>query len=112
MPYTFEKKAKLVGSIDKGMLWLLNPHDDWIHDQYGESYIYYGTIYSKKLFHPLSTTITGYFQDTDTNKWIKVKYGIAKFKPEEIQNSWKDSLEDFLTLSFKTGVYKYYKKTI
>lgn len=112
MLYTFEKKAKLVGSIDKGMLWLLNPQDDWIHDQYGESYIYYGTIYSKKLFHPLSTTITGYFQDADTNKWIKVKYGIARFNLGEIQLSWKDSLDDFLNISFKTGVYRYYKKTI
>jgi hypothetical protein len=109
MQYTFEKKAKLVGSIDKGMLWLLNPQDDWIHDQYGESYIYYGTIYSKKLFHPLSTTISGYFQDADTGKWLKIKYGVAKFKPGKMELSWKNSLEDFLTISFKTGEYHYIK---
>jgi hypothetical protein len=112
MQYTFEKKAKLVGSIDKGMLWLLNPQDDWIHDQYGESYIYYGTIYSKKLFHPLSTTISGYFQDADTKKWIMIKYGVAKFIPGKIDGSWKNGLEDFLSISFKTGVYRSYKKYV
>jgi hypothetical protein len=110
MQYTFEKKAKLVGNTKEGVLWLLNPHDDWIHDQYGESYIYYGTIYSKKLFHPLSTTITGYFQDTDTNKWIKVKYGKVKFNPAEIELSWKDKLDDFFKVLFKTGIYRIYKQ--
>lgn len=109
MQYTFEKKAKLVGGVNKGRLWLLNPHDDWIHDQYGESYIFHGTIYSKKPFHPLSTTITGYFQDDDSHKWIKIKYGVAKFNPEEMPLSWKDHLDDFFTISFKTGKYRFYK---
>lgn len=63
MQYVLEKRAKLVGRMDKGSLWLLNVHDDWIHDQYGESYIYHGTIYSsREPFHPLSTSISGYFK--------------------------------------------------
>lgn len=108
MRYCYEKKAKLVGNIASGRLWLLNPHDDWIHDQYGESYIYYGTIYSIKPMHPLSTTITGYFQDADSKKWIKVKTGVAKFRTGEIQLSWKNNLNDFISISLTTGVYRYY----
>jgi hypothetical protein len=109
--YIFEKKAKLVGRVDKGLLWLLNVQDDWIHDQYGESYIYYGQIYSSlNPFHPLSTSITGYFHDVDSKKWIKVKDGVAKFNPENIQDSWEDRIENLMKIKFKTGVYKYVKK--
>lgn len=111
MQSIFEKRAKLVGSKDKGMLWLLNTCDDWIHDQYGESYIYYGTIYSKKPFHPLSTAITGYFQDEDSSRWIKINNGVAIFKPNAIDAPWKKQLEDFLQISFQTGVYRIYKKS-
>lgn len=111
MKYTYQKKAKLVGNVDRGKLWLLNREDDWIHDQYGESYIYYGIIHSSAApFHPLSTSITGYFHDHDTQKWIKVKGGIAHFKPGEVEKSWFDNIEDSLQVKMKTGVYKYYKK--
>lgn len=112
MKYTYEKKAKLVGNIEKGMLWLLNREDDWIHDQYGESYIYYGTIHSsREPFHPLSTSITGYFQDHDSKLWIKVKGGLAKFTPGEIEKCWFGQIEEQLHVKIKTGIYKYYKKT-
>jgi len=110
MKYTYQKEAKLVGNVDKGKLWLLNLHDDWIHDQYGESYIYYGIIHSKATtFHPLSTSITGYFQEHDSKKWIKVKGGVAFFTPGEIENSWIDSIEALLHVEIKTAVYKFYK---
>lgn len=111
MQYVLEKRAKLVGKMDKGSLWLLNVHDDWIHDQYGESYIFHGTIYSsREPFHPLSTSITGYFQDDDTKEWIKVRNGVAVFNPENMADSWAARLEDFIKIKLKTGVYKYYKK--
>ncbi|WP_404332007.1 molecular chaperone GrpE [Mesobacillus maritimus] len=107
MQYLYEKRAKMVGNIDKGLLWLLNVHDDWIHDQYGESHIYYGTIYSSKgPFHPLSTTITGYFQDSDSSRWLKVKNGVARIHDENNQTAWKGQIDDFLKVTFKTGVYK------
>ncbi|PFO07855.1 molecular chaperone GrpE [Bacillus sp. AFS076308] len=110
MQYILEKKAKLVGRVDKGQLWLLNVHDDWIHDQYGESYIYHGQIYSSRNpFHPLSTSITGYFQDDDSQKWIKVKAGVATFNPENIDDSWVERVENLIKIRFKTGVYKYVK---
>lgn len=105
-----EKKAKLVGSKEKGLLWLLNLRDDWIHDQYEESHIYYGTIYSSQnAFHPLSTSITGYFQDSETRKWIRVKDGVATFSQTNILLSWKDRLTDFLQLSAISKPYRYYK---
>lgn len=111
MKYVYEKEAKLVGNVDKGRLWLLNLHDDWIHDQYKESYIYYGTIYSRaEPFHHLSTSITGYFQDRDTGKWIKVKDGVAFFKPGEIKKSWTADINDLIKVQIKTGVYKRYKR--
>jgi hypothetical protein len=110
MQAIFEKKAKLVGSKDQGVLWLLNIHDDWIHDQYGESYIYYGTVYSShKPFHPLSTSVTGYFQDEDSKKWIKLKDGMAFFNPNNIHHAWKNSIEEMIRVTFKTGIYRYYK---
>lgn len=113
MKYTYQKKAKLVGNVDKGRLWLVNREDDWIHDQYGESYIYYGMIHSSAApFHPLSASITGYFQDNDTQKWIKVKGGIAFFNPGEIEKSWFNNIEDFIHVEMKTGHYKYYKKKL
>jgi hypothetical protein len=110
MKYTYQKKAKLVGNINKRRLWLLNTHDDWIHDQYGESYIYYGTIHSiKKAFHPLSTSITGYFQDEDSKKWIKVNDGVAIFNNGDQNVSWKENIEEFIKVSVTSGVYKFYR---
>jgi hypothetical protein len=110
MSYIYQKRAKLVGNVDCGILWLLNVHDDWIHDQYGESYIYHGVVYSNsKAFHKLSTTVTGYFQDDETGQWIKVQNGRAIFDPNDIRQVWKKQLDDFISLTFKTGVYKKYK---
>lgn len=110
MKYTYQKAAKLVGNVDKGKLWLLNLHDDWIHDQYGESYIFYGTIHSSAgPFHPLSTSISGYFQERDSDKWIKVKGGVASFTPGKIEQCWMDKLQDFLHVEIKTGIYKFYR---
>jgi hypothetical protein len=111
MEYIYQKRAKLVGNVDRGVLWMLNMHDDWIHDQYGESYIYHGIIYSSfNPFHELSTSVTGYFQDDDTKQWIKVKKGKAKIDPNDINLSWKENLESFLTIRLKTGYYKYCKR--
>ncbi len=111
MKYTYQKNAKLVGNVDNEKLWLLNREDDWIHDQYGESYIYYGVIHSSAApFHPLSTSITGYFQDRDTQKWIKVKGGVASFMLGDIEKAWLDNIENFLHVEMKTSVYKYYRK--
>ncbi|MFO1442549.1 molecular chaperone GrpE [Bacillus sp. Bva_UNVM-123] len=110
MKYTYQKKAKLVGDVGNGKLWLINCKDDWIHDQYGESYIYYGIIYSRTPFHPLSLSISGYFQECDTKKWIKVKKGAAFFPVCEVEQAWHDHIEDFIHVEMKTGVYKYYKK--
>lgn len=110
MNYTFEKKAKLVGKIGSGKLWLLNITDDWIHDQYGDSHIYYGTIHSgNQAFHPVSTSISGYFQDEDTGLWIKVKDGVARLDPENHHNSWKTDINELVKISINTGVYKKYK---
>ncbi|MDF2903870.1 MAG: hypothetical protein K0S25_1508 [Bacillus sp. (in: firmicutes)] len=110
MKYTFEKKAKLVGKVGSGKLWLLNIEDDWIHDQYGESHIYHGRIHSsKKAFHPLSTTISGYFQDEDTQKWIKLKYGVATVDPANLDHSWKTDINQLVKISINTGVYQHYK---
>lgn len=107
MDYVFEKKAKLVGKIGSGKLWLLNITDDWIHDQYGDSHIYYGTIHSSnQAFHPVSTSITGYFQDEDTKGWIKVKDGVAILDEENPDNSWKTNINEFVKISIKTGVYR------
>lgn len=111
MKYTYQKTSKLVGNVDSGKLWLLNRKDDWIHDQYGESYIYYGIIHSSAApFHPLSTSISGYFQDSDTKEWIKVKDGVASFKQGEVEQAWFENIEDLLHVRMKTGVYKYYSK--
>lgn len=111
MKYTYQKDAKLVGNVDKGKLWLLNLHDDWIHDQYGESYIYYGTIHSKsEPFHPLSTSITGYFQERDTHKWIRVKGGVATFTPGLVERSWMNDIKDLVNITIKTGVFRRYRK--
>ncbi|GIN62403.1 hypothetical protein J27TS8_23960 [Robertmurraya siralis] len=107
----YQKRAKLVGHVDSGLLWLLNMHDDWIHDQYGESYIYHGIIYSSTTpFHALSTSVTGYFQDDDTKRWLKVKDGKAIFEPKDISLAWKDQLEEFFTFTFTTGRYIRYKE--
>lgn len=111
MELVYEKKAKLVGRTDKGKLWLLNIEDDWIHDQYGDSYIYYGEIHSlSDPFHPVSTSITGYFQDVDTNKWIKVEKGVATFNPDDVDSSWESHIENIVKYKLLTGVYKYMKK--
>lgn len=112
MNYIYQKRAKLVGNVERGILWLLNMHDDWIHDQYGESYIYHGVVYSNsRAFHELSTTVTGYFQDDDTGQWIKVMNGRATFEPNDMKKAWKKQLESFVSVSFKTGTYKRYRKT-
>jgi hypothetical protein len=72
---------------------------------------FFQTIYSsREPFHPLSTSITGYFQDDDTKEWIKVRNGVAVFNPENMADSWAARLEDFIKIKLKTGVYKYYKK--
>lgn len=93
----YRKKAKLVGSAT-GDLWLLNRLDEWIHDCYEESRIYHGTIYSvSDSFHPLSTGLTGVFQDEESKKWIYVINGIARVNSSDQQNvGWNDSLEELL----------------
>lgn len=102
MRYTYrkyQKKAKLIGFAGKDVLWLQNQHDEWIHDVYEESHIHHGIIYSvQKSFHPLSTSITGYFQDSDTKKWIKVKDGMARTPGPSAENEagWMNSLEELL----------------
>lgn len=79
-----EKKAKLVGLSNSNQLWLQNMNEEWIHDVYEESDIHYGMIYSvKKSFHQLSTSITGFFQDEDTNLWIYVENGVANKEASE-----------------------------
>ncbi|HAQ06716.1 MAG TPA: molecular chaperone GrpE [Bacillus bacterium] len=111
MEYIFQKRAKLVGNIESGVLSLLNMHDDWIHDQYGESFIHHGEIHSgNTAFHPFSTNITGYFQDDETSKWIKVKNGIAPFNPEEPESAWKGRIESYFIYTIKTGCHTRWKK--
>lgn len=109
MEYTYSKTAKLIGFVENDVMWLQNKEDDWIHDYYRESYIHYGTIYANKKFHPLSTSITGYFQDFDTKKWIKVSNGIVKKQDGKEVYEWTEHLEDFFQLRFITGKYKKYK---
>jgi hypothetical protein len=113
MKLIYQKKAKLVGRIDKGLLWLLNIEDDWIHDQYGDSYIYYGEIHSSKdPFHPVSTSITGYFQDGESGKWIRVIKGVAEFDLHNLNSSWEDTIENLVSFKWVTGVYKKYRKSL
>lgn len=98
----YEKKVKLVtipDDQDGKKAWVVNFHDDWIHDHYDGSTIYYGTIYSPfESFFPLTTQITGYFRDDDTKKWIKVDNGIANLENDGNQVVWWDSLEDLIRL--------------
>ncbi len=92
----FQKRAKLVGLAGGEGLWLLNVHDEWIHDVYEESDIHHGVIYSiHQSFHPKSTSITGYFQDADTKKWIKVERGAAKLSNAG-ETGWGNSLEELV----------------
>ncbi|MFC0418045.1 molecular chaperone GrpE [Cytobacillus solani] len=106
MKYIYQKNAKLVGHIEEKVLCLLNSKDDWIHDQYRESFIIHGTIYSSNMpFHPQSISITGYFQDEETGKWIKVKNGVAILNSEDPSISWKMSFEELVSIHFKTGKY-------
>lgn len=95
----YSKKAKLVGSTT-GDLWLLNRLDEWIHDCYEESSIYHGTIYSvSESFHPKSTSLTGFFQDEDSKKWIHVINGIARVSSSDQETAgWNDSLEQLLAM--------------
>ncbi|SDZ51425.1 hypothetical protein SAMN05421736_11590 [Evansella caseinilytica] len=105
MDYVYEKRVKLAGSVNKGLLCVLNITDDWIHDQYGESYIHHGTIYSSTVpFHPQSTFITGYFQDDETEKWIKVTNGVAQLHSDSKDSGWRDRLEPFLAIEFMKEV--------
>lgn len=57
-------------------------------------------IYSvQKSFHPKSTSITGYFRDQDTEKWIKVMNGTARTAYSVNDGSaqgWMESLEALL----------------
>lgn len=103
MRYTyrkFQKRAKLAGFVGQGKLWLINHQDEWIHDVYEECDIHHGRIYAlAKAFHPLSTTISGFFQDTETKKWIRVENGLAMANPSEEDADhcgWMDSLEELL----------------
>ncbi|RXT07257.1 molecular chaperone GrpE [Ammoniphilus sp. CFH 90114] len=90
----YQKRAKLVGLAGGEVLWLLNEHDEWIHDVYEESDIHHGVIYSlHQSFHPKSTSITGYFKDTDTGCWIKVEKGAAALKATV---GWMESLEELI----------------
>ncbi|OIJ18043.1 hypothetical protein BKP45_10600 [Anaerobacillus alkalidiazotrophicus] len=95
-----EKKAKLVGMANSNQLWLQNMREEWIHDIYEESDIHYGMIYSiHKSFHRLSTSITGFFQDEDTQKWIYVENGVAyKEAPENSDKpyGWEDDLQKLM----------------
>lgn len=92
----YEKKAKLVGLKGGDKLCLINFCDDWIHDHYKESYIYYGRMYSPfESFHPNAVHISGYFRDDDSNAWIKVENGIARLAKEKY-DGWWDSLEALL----------------
>lgn len=93
----FEKKVKLVTIPTDENAWLVNFHDDWIHDHYDGSKIYYGTVYSPfEAFFPLSTQISGYFKDDDTKKWIKVTNGIAQIRNDANKPIWWDSLEHLI----------------
>ncbi|MDT8860864.1 molecular chaperone GrpE [Alkalihalobacillus sp. MEB130] len=108
----YEKKGKLIGHVSDQRLWFQNMKDEWIHDVYEESYIHYGKIYSvHEPFHRLSTSVTGYFQDEDTNKWIKVCNGVGDRRENEKESvfGWKESLEelirtDLITMHLKKGV--------
>lgn len=107
MDYVFEKSAKLVGSVNGTTLCLLNSEDDWIHDQYGESKIYHGKLYSFfQPFHRTSTSVTGYFQDEETGKWLRLINGLATTEHE-----WKDDLSELLSFSINTtsSHVKFYK---
>ncbi len=100
------KKAKLVGPIESNQLWLQNMNEEWIHDIYEESHIHYGKIHSVHgAFHHLSTSITGFFQDEDTNLWIYVENGVAykKFTDELRPFGWEEHLQ---TLMVKEIRYK------
>ncbi|MGD8190947.1 molecular chaperone GrpE [Brevibacillus ginsengisoli] len=111
MRYTyrkFQKRAKLAGFVGSGKLWLINQHEEWIHDVYEECDIHHGRIFSlTKAFHPLSTTITGYFQDSETKKWIRVENGLAETSDQHQvdredssanRGGWMDSLDELLEL--------------
>lgn len=96
MRYTyrkFQKRAKLVGFVSTGKLWLVNIGEEWIHDVYEECHIHYGRIYTNnKAFHPLSTSVSGVFQDHETKKWIKVENGLAQLDMNHESNGW---IQDF-----------------
>lgn len=100
MRYTyrkFQKRAKLVGFVTTGKLWLLNIHEEWIHDVYEECHIHYGRIYTNnKAFHPLSTSASGFFQDNETKKWIKVENGLAQLDMNEESNGWVQELDELI----------------
>ena len=92
----YEKKVKLVTIPNDQSAWLVNLHDDWVHDHYDGSIIYYGKIYSPfESFFPLTTQITGFFRDDDTKKWIRVENGIVHLTNED-QTVWWDSLEELI----------------
>ncbi|WNF35010.1 molecular chaperone GrpE [Bacillaceae bacterium IKA-2] len=95
-----EKLVKLVGLSNSNQLWLQNIRDEWIHDIYEESDIHYGVIHSvHKSFYHRSTSITGFFQDQDTKKWIYVENGVAdKSETDKIKKpfGWEDDLQKLM----------------
>lgn len=93
----YEKKVKLVAIPDDKKAWIVNYHDDWIHDCYDGSTIFCGMIYSPfESFFPYSTEITGYFHDDDSKKWIKVEYGKASLENNHHQPVWWENLEELI----------------
>ncbi|OIJ14095.1 hypothetical protein BKP35_07795 [Anaerobacillus arseniciselenatis] len=99
------KKAKLVGMSNSSQLWLQNMKDEWIHDIYEESDIHYGRIYSvHESFHHISTSITGFFQDEDTKKWIYVENGQASKVITKENNKpfgWEEDLQNLMVKEIK-----------
>ena len=92
----YEKKVQLVIIPNDKRAWVVNYHDDWIHDCYDGSTIFHGTIYSPfEAFFPLTTQITGYFREDDLNKWLKVENGFS-YLNENGQAVWWDNLEDLI----------------
>lgn len=88
----FEKPAKLIQKKGSADITLVTVEEDWIHDALDEMQIFYGMVYAEdEPFAADTTSIDGYFQDEETNRWIHLKAGNAT----DDGQAWKASLEDF-----------------
>ena len=76
--------------------WVVPAAQDWVHDALYDAVIIGGTLYAADApFSPQASSLSGYFQASDTGLWLKVERGSCEFCGGVGELPWKRELTEF-----------------